>query len=36
MINKELMPLAWHPKRWLDLCSSGDEKKDIGTILEII
>ena len=27
-LNKELMPIAWHPSRWWDWCMSEDEKKD--------
>ena len=26
-INKELIPVAWHPTRSWDLCMSEDEKK---------
>ena len=26
-INKELMPVAWHPTRWQDWCMPEDEKK---------
>ena len=26
------MPVAWHPKRWWDLCMSEDEKKEIDPI----
>ena len=28
-LNEELMPVAWHPKRWWDWCLPEDEKKDI-------
>ena len=31
-INKELMPVAWHPTRWWDWCMSGDENKEIDPI----
>ena len=27
-LNEELMPIAWHPKRWLNFCMSEDEKKE--------
>ena len=27
MISKELMPIAWHRKRWWNFCISEDEKK---------
>ena len=33
MISEELMPRAWHPKRWCNLCVSEDEKKEIEPIL---
>ena len=26
-ISKELMPIAWHPKRWWNFSISEDEKK---------
>ena len=26
-LNEELMPIAWHPKRWWNFCVSKDEKK---------
>ena len=26
-ISEELMPLAWHPKRWWNFCMSENEKK---------
>ena len=26
--SKELMPVAWHPTRWLGWCMSEDEKKE--------
>ena len=32
MITKELMPLAWHPKRWWKFCMSQDEEKEIEPI----
>ena len=28
-ISDELIPLAWHPKRWWNFCLSEDEKKEI-------
>ena len=28
-ISLELMPIAWHPKRWVDWCLSEDEKREI-------
>ena len=28
-ICEELMPVAWHPKRWWDFCMSKDEKEEI-------
>ena len=28
-MNEELMPIAWHPKRWWNFCMSEDEKKEI-------
>ena len=28
MLNEELMPIAWHPKRWLNFCMLEDEKKE--------
>ena len=27
-LNEELMPVAWHPKRWWNFCVSRDAKKD--------
>ena len=27
-INKELLPIAWHPSRWWDWCVREDEKGD--------
>ena len=27
--TKDLMSVAWHPKRWWDWCVSEDEKKEI-------
>ena len=26
-LNKELMPIAWYPKRWWSFCMSEDEEK---------
>ena len=31
-INKELMPVTWHPSRWRDWCMLEDEKKQIEPI----
>ena len=31
-ISEELMPIAWHPKRWLNFCMSEDKKKEIEPI----
>ena len=31
-INKELMPVTWHPSRWWDWCMLEDEKKQIEPI----
>ena len=28
------MPIAWHPKRWWNVCMSKDEKKEIDWIVE--
>ena len=28
-INEELMPIAWHPKRWWKFSVSKDERKEI-------
>ena len=28
-IREELMPIAWHPRRWWNFCISGDEKIEI-------
>ena len=28
-ISEELMPIAWHPKRWFNIYMSEDEKKEI-------
>ena len=28
-LNEELMPIAWHLKRWWNFCVSKDEKKEI-------
>ena len=27
-ISEELMPLAWHPRRWWNFCMSENEKKN--------
>ena len=27
-ISEELMPIAWHPKRWWNFCMSEDENKE--------
>ena len=27
-VSEELMPIAWHPKRWWHFCISEDEKKE--------
>ena len=27
-VEKELMPIAWHPSRWRNWCVSEDEKND--------
>ena len=27
-IKDELMPIAWHPRRWWDWCMSEEEKKE--------
>ena len=27
-INEELIPTAWHPKRWWNFCMSEGEKKE--------
>ena len=32
MISEELMPIAWHPKRWQNVWVSEDEKKEIEPI----
>ena len=31
-ISEELMPIAWHPRRWWNVCNSEDEKKEIEPI----
>ena len=31
-IKKELMPIAWHPSRWLDWCIPEDKKKEMEKI----
>ena len=28
-LNKELMLIAWHPRRWWNFCMSKDKKKEI-------
>ena len=28
-LSEDLMPIAWHPKRWWNFCVSEDEKKEI-------
>ena len=28
-ISEELMPIAWHPRRWWNVYMSEDEKKEI-------
>ena len=28
-MKEELVPVAWHPSRWLDWCMSEDEKSDV-------
>ena len=35
MINEELMPIAWHPKRWFDWSLPEDGKKEIEPIFII-
>ena len=32
MISEELVPIAWHPKRWWDFCMTEDQKKEIEPI----
>ena len=32
ILNKELMQIVWHPKRWWNLCMSEDENKEIEPI----
>ena len=27
-VSEELMPIAWHPKRWWNFCISEDKKKE--------
>ena len=34
-ISQELMPLAWHPKRWWNFCMSEDEKMEIEPIFTV-
>ena len=31
-VSEELIPIAWHPKRWWNFCMSEDEKKVIEPI----
>ena len=31
-ISEELIPTAWHPKRWWNFCMSRDQKKEIESI----
>ena len=31
-LNKELMLIAWHPRRWWNLCMLEDERKEIEPI----
>ena len=31
-VSEELMPIAWHPKRWWKFCMSEEEKKEIKPI----
>ena len=31
-LNEELMPVAWHPKRWWNFCVLEDEEKEIDPI----
>ena len=33
IISEELMPVAWHSKKWLNFCMSENEKKEIELIL---
>ena len=30
--SEELMPIAWHPKRWWNFCMSEDERREIEPI----
>ena len=32
-LSEELMPVAWHPKRWWNFCISKDKKKKEEPIL---
>ena len=32
MSNEELIPVAWHTKRWQNFCVSEDEKKEKDSI----
>ena len=32
-LNKELMSIAWYPKRWWSFCMSEDEEKQVDPIL---
>ena len=31
-LNEELIPVAWHPNKWLDYSMSEDQKKEIEPI----
>ena len=31
--SEELMPVAWHPRRWWDFCVPEDERKEIELII---
>ena len=33
-ISEELMPIAWHPKRWRNFYMSEDEEKEIKPIFK--
>ena len=30
-LNEDLIPIAWHPRRWWNFCMSEDEKKNIAS-----
>ena len=32
IISEELIPIAWHPKKWWKFCMSEDEKKELKPI----